>query len=205
MEYCYAVCFTNGVVKFGRTSDLHARLSAHVSSAVNHGVMCLCALVSGSLDSKDDERKMLAAATSRLTKNDGGHEYFSGTPNDAMGVMLFAGLLPIASYPTKDGRSIKFSIASVGFDFSSVRMIKSNTGRCVRQSILRVLKKGKLSHGVLCNRVRSFDVREVTEGLQNLTQTGEVKRTERLHAGNQNVVYDYELTTFPVDTPSTPC
>ena len=193
MEYCYAACMSNGIIKFGRTTDLHSRLYTHVSSAAVMGVSCVCALVSGSADSVSDESKMMRAAKDTLSAHDHGNEYFKGTPDDAVSVMLKAGLLPIPTYPDNASASggMRFVVARLGMDFCGYKMVRIRPQKS--RSVVSVLGKKPMGEGVLKNKCRGMTADQVMQELDFLIKIGRVSVTEKKHPVNARVSRFYNL------------
>lgn len=182
MEYCYAVCFSNGVIKFGRTCDLHARLTSHAKGAGPHGVMVICALVSGSRDSIRDEAAMLDAARNRIPKQDAGQEYYLGSMEDAICVMLDAGLLPVPSHVHQSGSISVFAIARAGADLSKYRIIKPHRkGPPLEDRLIKLLSDKPMKEGVLVNRCRNFYKSDIVEALGRLCHSGRIAVSETKH------------------------
>lgn len=193
MEYCYAVCFSNGIIKFGRTCDLHARILSHVTSAAAHSITCMCALVSGSSDSFEDEKAMIAKAKLFLEQQEQGSEYFKGTAEDALDVMTRAGLLPIPTYPDKEsqGGGIRFVVARVGTDFSGYKIVRlANTKP---KSVISVLRKTPLGEGVIKNKMRGVPPEEVLAQLDALVKEGTVLMETKRHKRNGRTSLHYRL------------
>lgn len=193
MEYCYAVCLSSGIIKFGRTVDLHARLSSHVNGAAASGILCLCALVSGSNDSVSDERRMLHVAKDRLQPHDHGNEYFKGSPEDAVSVMVAAGLLPVPTYQDKDSQAggLRFVVARVGGNFNEYKIVKAKEPKV--KDVISVIRKEPLSIGVIKNRCRNTKPEMVEEEVKRLLSCGDIVETTNTHPINQRVTRFYAL------------
>lgn len=193
MEYCYAVCLSSGIIKFGRTVDLHARLSSHVNGAAAAGITCQCALVSGSGDSLADERRMLRVAKDVLASHDHGNEYFKGTPEDALSVMVTAGLLPIPAYQHKDTQSgsLRFVIARIGVNFNEYRIVKTKPAKV--RGVMSVIREDPLSIGVIKNRCRNVTPEDVEAEVRRLVSCGDIIETTTTHPINKRVTRFYSL------------
>lgn len=196
MEYCYAVCLSNGVIKFGRTIDLHTRLASHVSAAAAMGVICMCALVSGSTDCVSDERKMLEWANALLKPQNHGREYFKGTPEDALQVMLHAGLLPVPAHAVKDTSvgGLRFVVAQMGGIFEGYRLVKPSKVSEPRHRIMQALKGGTLGIGLLRNKARGLEPDIFDKSLAAMVEDGSVKVSETTHPVNKRVTKRYSLS-----------
>lgn len=193
MEYCYAVCFSNGVVKFGRTSDLHSRLHSHVSHAASHDLICMGVLVSGSPDSKADEAVMLRFAKSLLPSTSSGNEYFKANMEQAFTIMCKAGLLPVPCHPETAGNSLRFSIARFGMDMANFKIVKRTVDRDIKEAIIERLVKSPLGFGVICNRMRHNSRTEVAEALDELCEEGTLTYVEITHPTNKRVSKVYRI------------
>ena len=193
MEYCYAVCLGNGIIKFGRTCDLHARIYSHVTAAAAVGVSCICALVSGSTDSLADDRKMMAIAKATLLPHEHGNEYFKGTPEDALQVMARSGLLPVPTYPDKESSSggVRFVVARLGADLSGYKLVRIKSTE--PKSVLSVLKSEPMSEGVIKNKCRKMEAWEVEAELDVLVSSGQATVFERQHTVNKLMTKFYAL------------
>lgn len=68
MAYVYAIAFDNGIVKFGRTSNMLKRLSQHMQSAAQHDGKVGRVFLAHVMDDASDERYLVDLAENQLNK-----------------------------------------------------------------------------------------------------------------------------------------
>lgn len=193
MEYCYCVVFDNGVLKFGRTENIHSRLSSHISNASIHGATCTAVVLGSTMDSKVLERAIVAQANKALDKHHG-NEYYLGDCDDAVAVMVLAGMTPTVATPTKDGSSLNFLVSRTAQVAARYKITtQAENTDSLKGAILRVLQSGPKTGGVMVSRLRKYE-REVVEGaLVTLSEQCIIQADLSVHPRNGKTVETYSL------------
>lgn len=195
MEYCYCVVFDNGVLKFGRTANLHSRLSSHISNAAIHGSACTAVVVGSVLDSQSLEMKVIRIANEMLKKHYG-NEYYLGDCDDAVSVMIRAGMTPTVATPTKDGSGLNFLVSRTADVAARYKLITASSSTTqLDGAILRVLRSGAMSKGVLISRLRKFDRGDVCDALDIMVDQGVIYMKPSIHPRNGLTVETYSINS----------
>ena len=195
MEYCYCVVFDSGVLKFGRTANLHSRLSSHISNASIHGATCTAVVVGSVMDSQSLETKVIRLANEMLKKHHG-NEYYLGDCDDAVSVMMRAGMTPTVATPTKDGSGLNFLVsrtADVAARYKLISESSSTTG--IDRAIIRVLKSGQFSKGVLLSRLKKFERGDVCDALDIMVGQGIIYMNPTIHPRNGLTIENYSINS----------
>jgi len=193
--FCYAILFTSGVLKVGRTSDIHGRLKSHVDSAKAIGGGVSKIFFSYQIDDFQFRESALIAMASKLGSVFNGREYFSGIKISQVRELM---AMTVGPYVECDSVSKGQAAGSLTVSVNPYIISMSNRGakpkRGVRERIKAVLEKlGPSSAAVVANRVKSISGLAMIDELESMVADEILGRDTIRHSRNMTSCNKYFL------------
>ena len=190
---CYAVVFSNGHVKFGRTKLLGKRVSRHKHAAAAHAVDVSEVIFTSLIkDEKFAEKEILKMAMSVFERSSG--ETFVATSTaDVVAVMrsIGADITRAMDVVLQNGRTV--AIIDDNPECASADRFMFDQS-LVAERISSVLADGPKTTGIIYNRIRGVPRRDVDAAIIAMVTSGEVVKNQRNHPKNKRIVSEYSLT-----------
>jgi len=188
--FCYAVLFSNGVSKFGMTSDLAGRIKCHCDAAGHHGVSATKILFSmANADYQKQETEILEMAIS-IGKKSTGNEYFSEISIDnARHIMKTVCGYFFECDELKRGNepgTVLAKIRPYGLAGRNTRG-KPASSVALSQKIIQLITGSPSTIAVIFNRTKKPKI-EIITALCDLELSGLVQKITVPHNGNKKPI-----------------
>lgn len=198
----YVVLFRNGTAKVGKSKNVSQRVNQHVKSGASLGIDVLWIYITHPIDGVDSAEKDLIRAFSVSHDLEAvGREYFSNADEktvEAAILRLGFNFIKCRSVSVKKVGDERFLVASL-FSVNSgdvkayprVRQTLTPVSERIHQTIIRA--GGKMSLGVIYNRLRHCDQQDIDEALVRLKKDGVLDVSYIKHPTNGKTATHWSL------------